>query len=437
MSEVSSSDGPQFVLPAAQRIPVADDLARRAPIPTSRMFLIKKSLTAYRAANPDEPMFDMSQGDGGASLPGVPLDVLDRAHALLRRQGTAYDMPYGCDAYRRAVIEQYWKVEPDGGIAPANIVATVGGRDALLKAYEAMLLLGHGRSGDIVLTSRVPWISYNWGPYNVGANVMLAPGDPRAGWAYTSEAIEECVRVAAGDGRKIACLIVTSPDNPTGRTLSPARQAELGRAALRAGVAYVLYDWMYHWVSDDGPTDLSAFLRQFEPAERPRIVILDGITKSLGGSNIRNAHLVADEKLVNVIQARASHGVIPSFHSQAVAMAAFEIGMEKACAGIIGPTAASRRIARDFFAEKNLTAILGQGYYAFVDVGPWLDSVFPTDSAEMGMYLGEKWGLAVVPGEFFSPHGRRWIRLSYALPPETTRGGLQRLWEALAALKKK
>ncbi|MBP1611346.1 MAG: hypothetical protein H6Q01_9 [Acidobacteria bacterium] len=57
-----------------------------------------------------------------------------------------------------------------------------------------------------------------------------------------------------------------------------------------------------------------------------------------------------------------------------------------------------------------------------------------TDSAAMGAHLGERHGLAVVPGVYFSDFGARWIRFSYALPPRTTARAADRLWEALSAL---
>ena len=74
-------------------------------------------------------------------------------------QGTAYDMPYGTDAYRKVVIERYWQLDAGLGVGPANVVGTVGGRDALVKAYQAMLALGHGREGDVIIVSRVPRMS--------------------------------------------------------------------------------------------------------------------------------------------------------------------------------------------------------------------------------------------------------------------------------------
>jgi aspartate/methionine/tyrosine aminotransferase len=429
-----SPDTPVYAVPEANLIPVGDYLRALTPIPPSRMFLINKGLAVYRQARPGAPTFDASQGDGGASLPGVPREVLDRAHALQVAHGTAYDMPFGTDAYRRAVVEQYWKLDAATGLGPANVLGTQGGRDALAKAYAAMLALGHGRVGDPVIVSRVPWISYNWGPYGVGANVLRAPGRPEDGWAYTEDSLGACVDYAARSGRKIAGLIITSPDNPTGATLPAERQAALAKAALRLGVAFVLFDWMYHYVTDAQPMDLNGFVGHFEPDERPRLMFLDGLTKSLGGSNIRNCHLIASEDVVKFSVARASHAVIPSFYALAVAMAAYELGYDRVTRGIVEPTNLSRAALKDFLDEHGFQHILGQGYYAFINVRRWLAARGWTDTEALGQYLAEQHGLAVVPGIYFSDDGAEWIRFSYATPVEKTLGAAQRLVEGLGAL---
>lgn len=404
-------------------------------IPGSRMFEIRDALSVYHRDFPGGEEFDASQGDGGASLPGVPEALYDRANELQKKHGSAYDQPFGTAAFRKAVVEQYWDLDAATGWGPANVLGCQGGRDALNKAYDAMQFLGHGRRGDFVVTSRVPWISYNWGPYSVGANVMLAPGREADAWALTPEGIAACAEAAAGQGgRKIAGLVVTSPDNPTGRTIPEARQLELARAAFKAGIPFVLFDWIYHRVTDGEAHDLNRFLMALEPAERERCLFLDGLTKSLGASNVRSAHLVASAKMVKFMQNRASHGVIPSFHSQAVAMAAYEMGYDRAAAGIIGPTNESRKVLSAFLAEKGLRAILGKGYYAFIDLGAHMDKAGMKDSAAMGAYLAERFGVAVVPGVYFSEYGARWIRFSYALPPDKTARAAARLWDALAAL---
>ena len=431
-----SNTTPVFAVDEKNLVPVSDHLKQMMDIPPSRMFLINKSVKVYVEKNPGAKIFDASQGDGGASLPGTPKALLERALQLQLEHGTAYDMPFGTDAYRKAVIEQYWKLDSSSGWGPANVLGTAGGRDALIKAYQAMMALGHGRQGDLIMVSRVPWISYNWGPYGVGANVLWAPGDPAQGWAYSEDAIRESVKFAESKGRKIAGIIITNPDNPTGLTIAVEKQVSLAKAALEAGVAFVLFDWMYHYVTDESPMDLNSFLKFFTPEERKRLMFLDGITKSLGGSNIRNCHLIADESVIKFIVARASHGVISPFYSLAVAMAAYEMGFSEAAKSIIEPTNASRVILKKLLTESGMQHIIGKGYYAFMNVGEFVKAGGLADSEPLGQYLAENHGVAVVPGAFFSPFGNDWIRFSYATPAERTEGAFQRLVEGLESLKK-
>jgi len=434
MTKFADSRDPVYAVPRENLIPVDNYLSQSVAIPASRMFLIKKSLKRFSGDHPEEEVFDASQGDGGASLPGVPAEILADAAELQIKNGTAYDMPYGTDLFRKTVIEDYWHLDPQLGYGPANVLAGVGGRDVLVKAYQAMLNLGYGRQGDAIIVSRVPWISYTWGPYGIGANVMYAPGSAEEGWMYTEASIRACVEFANRTDRKIACLVITCPENPTGLTISTHRQVSLAKAALEAGVAFVLFDWMYHYVTDGDPMDLNNFIGYFEPAERERLLFLDGITKSLGGSNIRNCHLIAAENVIKFIVARASHSVIPSFYSQAVAITAYKKGYANSSRTIVEPTNASRIVLKEFLDHAGYQYILGKGYYAFINVGEALAARNWPDSEPMGQYLAEKHGVAVVPGVFFSQYGGEWIRFSYATPPERTQQALNRLAKGLKSI---
>ncbi|HIE24597.1 MAG TPA: pyridoxal phosphate-dependent aminotransferase [Anaerolineales bacterium] len=434
MSPLASPDQPVYVVPKKNLVPRSNHLAKMKEIPASRMFLIKKSLETYRQNNPDSPVYDASQGDGGASLPGTPPELLERAVKLQLEHGTSYDSPFGTARFREVVAEKYWRFAPDLGLAPANIIATVGGRDGLVKAYEAMLALGYGNQGDTLLVSRVPWISYNWGPYGVGANVMLAPGHENEGWTYSEAGIQASVDYAAESGRKIVGMILTNPDNPTGQTISAERQIALGKAALEAGVAFVLYDWIYHQVTDEESMDINAFYAEFTPKERERLMVLDGLTKSLGGSNLRSAHLIVPERVAKFITARASHNIIPPFFGTAVAIEAYEMGYKEASRSIVEPTNASRKVLENFLQENDFKYIIGKGYYAFIYVGEWLKAKGWDDTETLGQYLAEEHGIATVPGVYFSQYGGEWLRFSYATPPERTQGAAERLLEGLRAL---
>lgn len=435
---MSATDTPRFAVSHDTLVPVSAYPGNQYEIPPSRMFMIKLSLDKYRQTHgEDAVIFDASQGDGGASLPGVDPAILDRAHELVKARGTGYDFPYGTNEFRTATVEQYWQLDSALGWGPQNVLFAVGGRDALLKAYSAMVTLGTGRVGDVIITSRVPWISYNWGPYAIGANVLHAPGDEASAWRYTEEGIVAAVEYArAQGGRQAAGIIITSPDNPTGNTLSVDEQIALGKCALAAGVTFVLYDWIYHYITQGDPIDANTVLRAFTPDERKRIMILDGLTKCMGASNVRAAHLLADANVIKFISSRASHGVIPHFHGQAVALAAYEVGLRQAAANIIDPTNASRQVMHEFLAANNTRFIMGDGgYYAFIHVAQWMAAGGFADSFALGAYLAEQHGIAVVPGAAFSEDGDDWIRFSYALPPEITRGAVQRFHDALMALE--
>ncbi len=433
---VTNLDIPEYAVDSKYLISVTDYPSKMTPIPPSRMFTIKLALDKYLAKmGKDAPIYDASQGDGGASLPGVPRHILERALELQLEHGSGYDKPYGTDEFRKIAAERYWGLASDTGWGPDNIIFVQGGRDGLNKAYEA-IQLGHGRKGDLVVVSRVPWVSYNWGPYGVGLNVLRAPGHPESGWEYTPESIRACVEFAERDGRKIAGLVITSPDNPTGNTLTVERQVLLARTALEAGYPFVLFDWIYHWVTDGGPTDINAVLREFTPEQRERLIFLDGLTKSLGASNVRSAHLVAGKNVVKYINSQASHGVLPAFYSQAVAMAAYEQGFAEAAASIIKPTAESRRVLRAALEAGGEKFIMGDGYYAFIDLTRYVEAGGYKDTEDLNSYLCEEYGIAVVPGVYFSPAGANWIRFSYALPPEKTSAAVAQFLKGLHSLIK-
>ena len=126
---------------------------------------------------------------------------------------------------------------------------------------------------------------------------------------------------------------------------------------------------------------------------------------------------------------------MPSFFSLAVAMAAYEMGYAEASKTIVEPTNASRIVLKKLLSDSKMQHIIGKGYYAFINVGEFLKAKGWADSEPLGQYLAENFGVAVVPGAFFSPFGGDWIRFSYATPVERTEGAFDRLVIGLESLK--
>jgi len=133
--------------------------------------------------------------------------------------------------------------------------------------------------------------------------------------------------------------------------------------------------------------------------------------------------------------ARASHAVMPSFYSLAVAMAAYEMGYAEATRDIVGQTNASRKVLKSLLDSSGLGYILGKGYYSFINVADFIKAKGLADSEPLGLHLAEDFGVAIVPGAFFSPFGGDWIRFSYATPVERTQGAFQRLVDGLNSKK--
>ena len=112
-----------------------------------------------------------------------------------------------------------------------------------------MTTLGTGRVGDAILVSRVPGLAINGG-HMASGRMCCFPGHEETAWQYTEDSLAASVDFCAKNGgRKIAGVIITSPDNPTGHTQPLDRQIALAHKALDIGVPFVLFDWIYHRVT--------------------------------------------------------------------------------------------------------------------------------------------------------------------------------------------
>ncbi|MBI5928936.1 MAG: aminotransferase class I/II-fold pyridoxal phosphate-dependent enzyme [Chloroflexi bacterium] len=428
-----NGSGPAYSTDMENRIPLYN--FRKLLPPSSRLFTLKQGLQIHRQKfGSDIPQFDFSQGDSNLTLPGVPQDILEQAHQYQLMRGTSYESPLGSPEFRKITAEQYWNLDPAIGWSQANIIFVQGGRDGLANAYDAMLTLSDTSYGDVLVITRVPWISYQWGPTTKGLNTILAPGEASEGWRYTYQALKKTFEFVKLDGRRIAGLILSSPDNPTGLLLSLEEQIEISRAALEIGYPFVLLDWMCHWLTDTGPYDINQFLMAFTPEERERLIFLDGLTKSLGAANIRSAHLLAGRKVINYIATQLSHTGVPSFYPQAVAIAAYEKGFAKSAAHIISPVAASRRVLQQALVAIGIPFIIGGGFYAFLDMTKYIDAMGMEDSERFGRFLAEQYGILLVPGLYYSDAAANWMRLTYAMQPDQTKSAIEYLVKVLNSL---
>lgn len=433
------------------QVPRASWLPRE--LPASRMFAIKKGLQQFAESNPDTAVYDASQGDGGQSLLGLTREEL--AEALVRylpsSHATKYGTPDGDVRLREAIFSRYYRVRSNVGLSPNNVIVTDGGRDALQKWYQVVSMMT-GAIGGYVITSAAPWVSYLHGPYINGTNVISAPGDPKRGFRITEEGIDACLRRASRESRRVVGLILTSPDNPTGTYYEESELCALIQHANRNGIRHIFLDLIYQMVIDsdwmDTPRyDIERLFNDLGVMARQGVTVMDGLTKSIGASNVRHAHLfAADHAVASKLRAIASHSVLPNALGEAVAMQFYgsdDPWQHPWRLRVSDATEKSRAFLREALPELGSPSLIGQGYYAFINVEPWIGRSVPSSGSQDGaevrssddiaLYLTEACGVAVVPGGVFCQPG--WVRFSYANEPEYTKGAFNRLKEGLARLE--
>lgn len=407
----------------------------RRPLPVSNMFLIKQELEAFQHQNPGRQIFDASQGDGGATLGGIPSEELCEAlrRFLPKTQTTAYGRPNGDPRVRSALLENYWKLDSIG-FNSEQILVCDGGRDALQKWYQA-IQQSMGKIGLVFITSAAPWISYAHGMYLNGFNLICTPGKNNMDLRMTPDGISEAIRVCG----QADAMIITSPDNPTGAWYSEEEIEALISRARYHGIKHILIDLMYQLVIDKNVPvyNWATILRSLAPDDRTCVTLLDGLTKSVGASNVRMAHLVCgDPTFAKTIQGIASHTTLPNVLGEACALEVYsssDVRNHPWVKRITDRTSASRRIFRREMTEREYRFIADQGYYAFVDVTKWLnqDSTMKTVK-DLGSFLAREHGIAVVHGTpFLQPN---FIRFSYAQDPAITIAAIKRLDEALKSI---
>lgn len=443
---------PFFPDRADQRI--ANASHHRRNLPLSRIFQVRDGLKAFASRFPEETTFDVSQGDGGATLNSIRREELTQVlHRFLPSDRvTAYGSPLGDQRVRKLICENYYRFDRASGLTPENIILTDGGRDALQKWYQAVQLLS-GNTGECLLTSAAPWTSYGHGAYISGFNLLCAPVTNRS-FKITPEGIDQSIRLAEVCSKRMSALLITSPDNPTGSYYSHQELLELLEHAASRGIKHVFLDLMYQTILDSGLCryDMNALVQALTPQARRALTFMDGLTKSIGASNVRAAHMVCcDIDLWMCVAALSSHTVLPNVLGTALSYELY--GWEKPdhhpwVQRIAGPTAVSRDILRRHLSASGYLFFADQGYYAFVFVGGFIGRELPKSQRftdlngeeitrigsvrDLTSYLAIKHGIAVVPGDVF--HQPHFIRFSVANPPSYTAHAFERFHSALKAL---
>ena len=216
---------------------------------------------------------------GEAGLPVHPA-LRERLMAASGRNG--YGPVAGAPELREAAAG-YW-TRRGLRTSPDQVISGPGSKSLL---YGVLLALG----GDVVLP-KPSWVSYAAQAELIGARSLLLPVPKGEGGVPDPDLIAEAVQNARRQGRTVSSILLTLPDNPTGRLATPATIRRIVEVARELDLIIISDEIYRDLVYDPAATP---FLSPADLAPE-RTIVTTGLSKSLalGGWRIGMARLPDD-----------------------------------------------------------------------------------------------------------------------------------------------
>ena len=332
---------------------------------------------------------------------GSPVDPTPEVVARALREATdahAYPQTVGTPALREAIVRWYDRRRGVTGLAPANVLPTIGSKElvALLP-----LLLGLG-AGDVVVHPRAAYPTYEVGARLVGATPVAAddPADFPVGTRL---------------------VWVNSPGNPDGRVLDVAALRQLVARAQELG-AVVVSDECYAELGWDGPWAHDAVPSILDPlvtgGDVAGLLSVYSLSKQSNLAGYRAAFLAGDATIVaRLLTARKHLGLmlpLPVQHAMAAALGdddhvARQKDLYRRRRDVLRPA-----LERAGFRIDHSEAGLYLWATAGEDAWQTLDRL-----AELGILAG--------PGHFYGAHFPQHVRFSLTASQERIEAAAARL----------
>jgi aspartate/methionine/tyrosine aminotransferase len=372
------------------------------------MEMVKAAASMVRAG---QDVISMSVGEPDFTAPDI---VARAAIDAIQRGATQYTESLGLPALREAISAHYARAY-GRDIAPQRIVVTAGASAGLLLACAALVA-----EGDEVL---MPDPSYPCNRHFVsafGGRAVLVPSGPAERYQLTA------AQVAGRWTERTRGVIVASPSNPTGTSMTPAQTRDVV-AAVRARGGFSIVDEIYqglYYGEKEGDCATSAL------SFGDDVITVNSFSKYFSMTGWRLGWLVLPESLVPAVEklaqnlficapAIAQHAALAAFHDDAIAI--FEERRREF------------RRRRDFLvpALRDLgfhVPVLPDGaFYVYADITQ-VNHPLAHDSSTFGMAVLRDALVALVPGDDFGfAAPKQHVRFSYATKYERIEQAVDRL----------
>jgi len=342
----------------------------------------------------------------------APINAILSSVARLKTGDVKYVPTDGLLSLKKAII-RYTEENYGRLVASENVIVSTGAKQSL---YNVLFSLLNPQDEVIVLAPY--WVSY---PEMIkmvyGKPVFVTPEDGR--FQPRMEEIEQAVSAYT------RAIIVNSPNNPSGVIYSEDLIAQLVDFCERRDI-YLIMDDIYHKLVFDGKQAPSAYRFTNADINSTHVITVNGVSKLYGMTGFRIGWVVAERKLVQVmnnIQAQTTS--CPPVISQAAAEGALtgvQSGVENLRLTIQNNRDVMINELRSFTGVK-VNKPDGT-FYCLPDF-----RAYNRDSVALADFLLKKALVVTVPGKEFGMEGH--LRLSYAGGSKDLTEGVKRMKWAL------
>ena len=351
-------------------------------------------------------VINLGTGDPDFDTPSL---LVEAALEAIRSGYTHYVSSAGIAELRTAIAEKLGKENGLDFDPDSEIIVTPGGKLALFAAVMATV-----DEGDEVLILDPSWVSYAPCVQLAGGVAVHVPLRKEDNFRVT----ETGLRAKLTSRSRL--LIVNSPNNPTGRVLTPQELAAIADVAL-AHDLWVLSDEIYEKVLFDGHEHCSVGSL---PDMLDRTIIINGFSKTYAMTGWRLGYVAAKARLAKEILKIQQHSVTCAASFTQYAGTAALTGPQDAVSQMVE----EYRKRRDIITEglnglPGVSCHLPEGtFYAFPDIsGTGMSSMEFAD-----MLLSEA-RVAVTPGIAFGQSAEGHVRLSFATSTQLIEAAIERM----------
>ena len=311
---------------------------------------------------------------------------------------TFYAHNLGLPELRQAIAAEMQQ-RHGAGIGVERIAVTSGGVNALMLAMQALL-----NPGEQVVVVTPVWPNLTSQPVILGADLRTVCLEPQHGrWTLPME------KLLAAVTTQTRLLVVNSPNNPTGWTLSRAEQQILLDHCRRTGTWILsdeVYENLYYLPTENrcAPSFLDI------AAPQDRLVVAHSFSKSFLMTGWRLGWLVMPADMTEHM------GKLIEFNTSCASVFVQRAGVAAmhGAAGVVPGVVAQMQACRDrLFAELSTIpglelAVPDGGMYAFFRLPGHTDDVL------IAKRLVAEAGLGLAPGSAFAPEAQGWLRWCFA-----------------------